>query len=134
MNWNPSRDRYNYEHRSDSAFQVGESMPGTVGDSKGTVHDRQGDQPAIDLNKVEKVSVPGGKAKHKVKAEETESPSDLLGECLSVKIEGKQNGTPYAVCNDHQILVPNSTVGNTVMVTVKEQNGQLTGQKFQLKL
>lgn len=138
MNQDPSRDRYNYEHRTDSAFQVGESMPGTVGDSVGTLHDRQGGQPAIDLDEVERVSVPGdvarnrNEAKRKAKAEGAKSPSDLLDETLSVKIEGEQDGTPYAVCNDHQVLVPNGTVGETVMVTIKEQNGQLTGQKFRL--
>ena len=140
MNRDPSRDRYNYEHRSDSSFQVGESMPGTVGDSEGSFHDRQGGQPTIDPNEVEKVSVPGDKArnrneaKRKAKAEGAKSSSDLLGETLSVKIEGKQNGTPYAVCNDHQVLVPDGRVGDTVMVTIKEQNGQLTGQRFRLKL
>lgn len=137
MNRDPSRDRYNYEHRSDSAFQVGESMPGTVGDSEGTLHDRQGGQPTINLDEVERVSVPGDKARNrnevKRKAKGEKSPSDLVGETLSVKIEGKQNGTPYAVCNDHQVFVPNGTLDDTVMVTIKEQNGQLTGKRFRLK-
>ena len=35
-----NRDRYGYRHREDSAYEIGESMPGDVGDSKGTFHDR----------------------------------------------------------------------------------------------
>lgn len=37
-----NRDRYGYRHRRDDSFEMGESKPGDVGDSKGTVHDRAG--------------------------------------------------------------------------------------------
>lgn len=35
-----NRDRYGHRHRRDSGYEAGESMPGTVGDSEGTFHDR----------------------------------------------------------------------------------------------
>ncbi|WP_284008145.1 hypothetical protein [Haloarcula pelagica] len=43
------------KRRKDTAHDVGDSMPGTVGDSKGTIHDRQGG-PSFDPEDVE---VPG---------------------------------------------------------------------------
>lgn len=74
-----SQDRYNWEHRSDSDYQIGESMPGTVGDSDGTIHDRLGNQPTTE----EEVEVfePGQKARQR--AEEQES--NINSEEVSVK-------------------------------------------------
>jgi hypothetical protein len=34
------QDRYGYRHRQEDAYDLGESMPGDVGDSQGTFHDR----------------------------------------------------------------------------------------------
>jgi hypothetical protein len=56
--------------RKDEAHDVGDSMPGTVGDSQGTMHDQQG-SPSFDP---EDVTVPGEKASQQEK-EETESES-----------------------------------------------------------
>jgi hypothetical protein len=35
-----NKDRYGYRHRPDEYHGVGDSMPGEVGDSDGTFHDR----------------------------------------------------------------------------------------------
>ncbi|CAM2997019.1 hypothetical protein [Halobacterium salinarum] len=35
-----NKDRYGNRHREDPAYDMGESKPGDVGDSKGTFHDR----------------------------------------------------------------------------------------------
>jgi len=35
-----SRDRHGKRHREDEEYEVGESAPGDVGDSEGTIHDR----------------------------------------------------------------------------------------------
>lgn len=73
-----SHDRKNWEHRKDPDFQVGESMPGTVGDSDGTLHDRLGEQPVTeDVEAFE----PGQKARQR--QEETES--ETTDEEVSVK-------------------------------------------------
>lgn len=72
MNNRESHDRNNWEHRKDPDFQVGESMPGTVGDSEGTLHDRLGDQPVNDESA--KIFEPGQKARER--QEETESETN----------------------------------------------------------
>jgi len=72
-------DRYNWEHRKDPDFTIGESMPGTVGDSGGTLHDRLGDQPYFEED-VE-VFEPGQKARER----EEESNSKTSQGGLSIK-------------------------------------------------
>lgn len=62
MAYGDGRDRYNFEYRADGDFQIGESMPGTFGDSEGTIHGRLGGQPTIDEWLV---SEPGAKARNR---------------------------------------------------------------------
>ena len=58
--------------RKDKAHDIGDSMPGTVGDSKGTIHDGQG-VPSFDPDEVD---VPDGRNKHTNQQHENNSGSD----------------------------------------------------------
>ena len=70
MSHHDNRDRYDRVHRSDPHHDVGDSMPGTVGDSEGTLHDRLGEIPSVEED-VE-VYEPGQQARQ----DERESTSD----------------------------------------------------------
>ena len=60
--------------REDKAHDVGDSMPGTVGDSQGTIHDRQGG-PSFDPD--DDVIVPGESNNQSNKQHENDHSSNL---------------------------------------------------------
>lgn len=138
MSGKEGRDRYNFEHRKDSSFVVGESMPGTFGDSDGTIHDRLGGQPTIDMDEVEKVSVPGDKARNEAEAKRKEQAvhrrtvQDLLGETVAIEITGREDDSAFGITNNHRVYVPNASKGETVLVELSDTDGQLTGKRLSL--
>lgn len=81
MNNQEGLDRYNWEHRNDPDYQIGESMPGTIGDSEGTLHDRLGAQPTYE----EKVEVfePGQKARQRQEEKKSETEEVSVKELVN---------------------------------------------------
>lgn len=65
----PNQDRYGYTHRSDSSHSIGDSMPGTIGDSEGTLHDRLGEVPTVER---ENITEPGQQEREDAKEVGTE--------------------------------------------------------------
>lgn len=57
------------KRRKDKVHDIGDSMPGTVGDSDGTIHDRQD----IAAYNPESVTVPGESATHKSETSHNDS-------------------------------------------------------------
>ena len=75
MENHPGADRYGNVHRSDSSHSVGDSMPGTIGDSDGTLHDRLGDTPTVDQNTI---TVPGQQKEEEDVGTEDEDVEKML--------------------------------------------------------
>lgn len=130
-------DRYNWEHRKDPDYQIGESMPGTFGDSEGTLHDRLGGQPTVDG---ETVSEPGQKARQRDKAKQKEagetskvSMSERSGETTTVTLQDSADGEAIGYHRGHRVHVKEASKGGTVLVTLEKQRGRLEGSRIRLR-
>lgn len=134
------RDRYNYEHRSDGDFQIGESMPGTVGDSEGTLHDRLGELPTVDERLV---SEPGAKARNREREREeaaTQAAREpaiqaaaLDGETTTLELtESTQDGA-VGEYRGHRVAVKGGQQGETALVTLRHNAGTVTGERMRLR-
>lgn len=48
MESHDNRDVFNGRHRANGDHSIGDSMPGTVGETQRTLHDRNGQTPVVD--------------------------------------------------------------------------------------
>lgn len=131
-------DRYNRKHRSDSDYSVGESMPGTIGDSDGTLHDRLGDQPIIDEDVV--AFEPGSKSRegnrenrNEQESRQTVAPKELSGETTTVELTESVGDGAVGNHKGCRVFVSNASPGETALVNLEERQGTLVGKRVRLK-
>lgn len=136
MGQNNNRDRYNYEHRSDPHHDIGDSMPGTVGDSDGTLHDRLGGQPTLD-EKVESFE-PGAKARSRAESKNkqtsSESLSDFDGTTTTIELKDEtDSGVAIGYHEGHRVRVEGARKGETALVNLEAKDGELEGSRVRLR-
>ena len=118
-----NKDRYGYRHRSDDSYQVGESMPGDVGDSKGTFHDRaNSDANVIVDGKVQ------SKESYKRSVKETSSSSGTDSTHWSQKKKKKSKSQKQSSSKKKYQgpkVSQDEIVGKTVEVEIEHDGGTL---------
>jgi len=137
-----NKDRYGYRHRSDSKYKTGESMPGDVGDSKGTFHDRaqkntdvivDGEvrsEDSLNRSSVEESGEQSSGVSHSG-SDSTGSISQLEADGKVVEIEVESRGgtrETIAHYKNHQIHVEGGTPGETTRVKLKSGSGFMIGK------
>jgi len=136
-----NEDRYGYGHRQDPAHDVGDSAPGTVGDSQGTFHDR--------AYKDGNVIVDGEvmtQENYKRKSQQSKSDSKSVkkgkqGRSMSTstsKLDGKEvtvtvdriSGSGNAIANykGQHVHVEDGKKGAEYRVELKAKTGYLVGK------
>jgi hypothetical protein len=144
------RDKYGYEHRDDSEHDIGDSKPGDVGDSEGTIHDRARknknvikDGKVQALGSTQSVSeVDEKEDKRGVKyqgsgqdqsgskpKQETKALDDVVGKTVELEID-RQGGTEETLARyyNHQVHVQGGEPGEKKRIKLKEGNGFLIGE------
>lgn len=145
-----NKDRYGQRHREDDAYNVGESKPGTVGDSEGTFHDRASsdNNVIVDGNarnyedhkrnqqSGNKSSTPDSTQKSKVDTAQHQKSTaqggqftELDGEVIEVEVERVSgSGNPLAFYQGTHVHVPNGEPGESYDVKLDAQSGYFVGQ------
>lgn len=143
-----NRDRYGYRHRSDSDYNVGESKPGDVGDSKGTFHDRarQNDAVIVDGNvrsieshqrsSVEAETNESSSTNSTSQKSSSQSTTDTISQkeadgkvvTLSVDSSGGTRDT-IAEYKNHQVHIEGGTPGKSIRVRLERGQGFLIGRQ-----
>ena len=136
-----NKDRYSNRHRDDDAYNIGESAPGTVGDSDGTFHDRARQDENIIVD---------GKAKsyesHKrstntssdTTADQTQSQqnqaqkSDLDGKTVEVTVDRISGSGNIAHYQGQMVHVEDGTPGETYRVELKRKSGYFLGTQIRV--
>lgn len=137
-----NKDRYGKRHRSDSDHQIGESMPGDVGDSEGTFHDRARENSDVivdgevqseesyqrsDVGTSKRQSSTGNDSQSG--SHESISQSEAEGKIVEVEIESR-GGTRDVLAHykNHQIHVEGCDPGDTVRVRLQSGSGYIIGK------
>ena len=141
-----NEDRYNYGHRQDPAHDIGDSAPGTVGDSQGTFHDRAHRDNNIIVNG--KVTT---QENHERKSQQSKSKSkskkkrksSSSGAASTSKLDGKEvtvtvdriSGSGNAIANykDQHVHVQDGEEGEEYRVKLKAKSGYLVGERVKVK-
>lgn len=146
-----NRDRYGYRHRRDSDYSVGESMPGDVGDSTGTFHDRalQDANVIVDgevrsMESYRRPSAESGEKKSRTKKQKSNtsnkmhsagsiSQADAVGKVVEVKIKSR-GGTQDTIAQykNHQVHVEGGSPGETVRIKLEKGKGFLVGEQVRV--
>ena len=142
-----NKDRYGYRHRSDSDYQIGESMPGDVGDSEGTFHDRARKNSDVIVNgKVrseeshKRSSVEASKQQSSSGGQsqsssiESISQSEAEEKVVEVEIESR-GGTLDTIAHykNHQVHVEGGTPGETMRVRLESGSGYMVGKRVSVR-
>jgi len=152
-----NKDRYDYRHRSDDAYQMGESKPGDVGDSKGTFHDRamtdsnvivdgkvqsqESYQRSVKETSSSKQSTKSSKPKKENRSSGKNkyqgpkvSQDEIAGKTVEIEIES-DGGTldTMAQYKNHQIHIEGGVPGETRRVKLEKGKGYLIGRPVRLK-
>ena len=145
-----NKDRYGKRHREDDVYDIGESSPGTVGDSEGTFHDRAScDNRVIVDGEVQKYEEhernrqsegkPDIKGSSHEKAENRENQekskveggqfAELDGEVVEVDVERVSgSGNPLAHYRGIHVHVPGGEPGESCEVKLDAQSGYFVGK------
>lgn len=140
-----NRDWYGYRHRDDSDYDVGESQPGTVGDSQGTFHDRarQDDNVIVDgevrsieshqRSSVEAKKKESNKSKSSNSSSGSISQAEAAGKVVTLTID-KEGGTEdtLAQYKNHLVHVVGGTPGETLKVKLERAEGYLVGHRIKV--
>ncbi|GGN25408.1 hypothetical protein GCM10009021_29250 [Halarchaeum nitratireducens] len=142
-----NKDRYGYGHRNDPAYDTGESMPGDVGDSKGTFHDRARKNSNVIVNgevrseesyQRSTVEVSDGQSNtssHSSRSSSNGVPqSELEGEVVEVTVES-DGGTRDTMGHykNHQVHIEGGTLGETIRVRLQAGQGYLVGRRVSVR-
>lgn len=143
-------DRYGYDHRDDQAHDIGDSMPGDVGDSKGTFHDRaRQDSKVVVDGKVQSIETHqrsskeanqnktksgGSEGRDQSASNKSVSQDELVGKVVNLTID-KDGGTleTMARYKNHQVHIEGGTPGESIRVRLKKGQGFLIGERINLK-
>ena len=138
-----NRDRYGYRHRKDSDYEMGESKPGDVGDSKGTFHDRarQNDNVIVDgsvrsMESHQRSSVEAEKTQSSSTRNSSETTTGTIsqdeadGKVVTLTIESS-GGTrdTMAEYENHQVHIEGGTPGESIRVRLEKGPGYLIGRR-----
>lgn len=139
-----NRDRYGYRHRQDSDYEMGESKPGDVGDSKGTFHDRARknsnvivDGKARTMESHQRSSVEATNQSTSSLSNSAHNPTDTISQdeadgevvTLTVKSDGGTLDT-MAEYKNHQVHVEGGTPGEKIRVRLEKGPGYLIGRRI----
>ncbi|WP_139198440.1 hypothetical protein [Haloferax larsenii] len=142
-----NKDRYGYRHRKDSNYGVGESMPGDVGDSQGTFHDRarknsnvivDGEVRSVRSHRresAENVSQSSNSnTSRSVRTGSSISQKQAAGKTVMVTVNSR-GGTldNLAQYRNHQVHVEGGEPGETIQVELEAGSGFLIGRKVRSK-
>jgi len=139
-----NKDRYGNRHREDSAYGIGESKPGDVGDSNGTFHDRAGTDNNVIVdgtaqsyethkrNQQTAQSEPSKSTDQKHPKQETPNSSgqyaDLDGEVVEVEVDRiSGSGNPIGMYRGMHVHIPNGEPGATYEVQLDAKSGYFVG-------
>ncbi|MDS0300894.1 hypothetical protein NDI76_19270 [Halogeometricum sp. S1BR25-6] len=129
-------DRYGYRHRKDSAYGMGESMPGDVGDSQGTFHDRAGNDNNVIINGKAQSYENYQRSKSEDSSKKKEHPmsssadqfSKLDGEVVEVTVKRVSgSGNPIAKYQGIHVHVRNGKPGEQYEVKLNAKSGYFVG-------
>jgi hypothetical protein len=143
------RDRYGYRHRDDTSHNVGESMPGDVGDSDGTFHDRaredsnvivDGEVRSIESHKRSSVEARTNSSNSSGEGQTrpaSSNPTDQIsqeeaaGKVVSIKVES-DGGTEQTMgqFKNHQVHIVGGTIGEEIRVRLEAGAGYLIGRRI----
>ncbi|MEF8824768.1 MAG: hypothetical protein V5A27_00235 [Halapricum sp.] len=142
-----NRDRYGYRHREDPDYEVGESKPGTVGDSQGTYHDRarqdnnvivDGEVRSVESHRrssveAEKKTKASSRGKSSSSSGESISQAEAAGKVVTLTID-KEGGTEdtLAEYKNHQVHVEGGTPGDRLKVRLEQAQGYLVGRRIKV--
>lgn len=138
-----NKDRYGYRHRSDSGYDIGESAPGTVGDSEGTWHDRATQDNTVIVDGVARNYEEHKRKEKKKEKRSTKSAShskststknqqhnSATGNVIEVTIDRVSNaGNPIAEYKGKHVHIQGAKPGQTVTVEITDASSNyLTGK------
>lgn len=133
-----NKDRYGYRHRSDDSHQVGESAPGTTGDSEGTFHDRsRKDSRVIVDGEVQSIDAQKSSESTSNEQEQSQSRSQKSSGGLAegettVRVERiSGSGNAIAVHDGTHVHVEGGEVGETYTVELEAKSGYYIGKPVQ---
>jgi hypothetical protein len=144
-----NRDRYGYRHRDDANHNIGESMPGDIGDSDGTFHDRaredsnvivDGEVRSIESHKRSSVEAKtnssnssGGGGTRPAGSNSTDqiSQKEAAGKVVTIEVES-DGGTKQTMgqFKNHQVHIEGGTPGEEIRVRLEAGAGYLIGRKI----
>jgi len=137
-----NKDRYGYRHRNDDAYSVGESAPGTVGDSDGTFHERARQDKNIIVDGKTKnyeshkrsTNTSSDTTKNHTQSQKDQAQnSDLDGEIIEVTVD-RISGSGNAIANyqGQTVHVEDGTPGESYRVELERQPGYFLGTQIQV--
>lgn len=137
-----NKDRYGNRHRDDTAYSIGESAPGTVGDSDGTFHDRARQDENIIVDGKAKnyqshkrsTNTSGNTTEEKTQTQQDHTQkSDLNGNVIEVTVD-RISGRGNAIASYHgqTIHVEDGAPGKTYRVELERQPGYFLGTRIQV--
>lgn len=143
-----NRDRYGYRHRQDPEHGVGDSMPGDVGDSKGTFHDRarqdsniivDGEVQSIESHKRSTVEANKESQSRSSGSSDTYSQNnsgdrlsqeEAVGKVVTLTVDS-HGGTKKTLGHfrNHQVHIEGGTPGEEIRVRLEAGSGYLVGRR-----
>lgn len=137
-----NKDRYGNRHRDDDAYSIGESAPGTVGDSDGTFHDRarqdenvivDGQAKNYESHKRSTNTSSDTTDEHTQSQQDQAQKSDLDGNIVEVTVD-RISGSGNAIAHYHgqTIHVEDGTPGETYRVELERQPGYFLGTQIRV--
>ncbi|WP_257301041.1 hypothetical protein [Haloarchaeobius sp. FL176] len=142
-----NKDRYGYRHRKDSSYGLGESKPGDVGDSKGTIHDRATSDNNVIIDgkaqnyeshkRSQSKNTETKKSSNSKKSQNSKSRrsqkgqfAELDGKTVEVTVERVSgSGNPIATYRGVHVHVPHGNPGNKYEVELDAQSGYFVGKE-----
>lgn len=139
-----NKDRYGKRHRQDDAHDVGDSAPGTVGDSNGTFHDRaRQDSRVIVDGEVQSVD----ETSESVTEQSDTSPNSSstqshshspqrkkLDKQVEVTVDRISNsGNPIAEHQGDDVHVPGGNPSETYRVELYSKGSHLVGERVAVR-
>jgi len=129
-----NRDRYGNRHRQDPAHDVGDSAPGTVGDSQGTFHDRaRKNNNVIVDGKVQSLESQNSNAANESSknSHSSSTSSQHTGQEVTVTVDRiSSSGNAIAEHNGKHVHVNGGSPGETYTVELVDEGAYYTGKQI----
>lgn len=142
-----NQDRYGYRHRQEEAYDLGESMPGDVGDSQGTFYDRatqdnnvivNGKATAYESHKrstTETVNTRSSSSKAAQKSSgKSISQSDAIDSVVTITPETSGGVLDtLGSYHNHHVHIEGGTPGQAIKVRLEKGEGYLIGRPITVR-